>query len=150
MPIIPKQSQDSVDKIIDEQVKRLEKAVIYNLCIVGEKVCNQARSTESYKDQTGNLRSSIGYIIVKDGKALQKSDFKKVFGNVKSKEDGSKIGKNYSKEIAQRFHTGLALIVVAGMKYASYVSNKGYDVLDSSELLAQKLVPKMLKDLGFK
>ena len=36
------------------------------------------------------------------------------------------------------------------MRYASFVSAKGYDVLDSAELLAERLVPDMLKRLGLK
>ena len=31
------------------------------------------------------------------------------------------------------------------MKYASYVSAKGYDVLDSAELLAEKLAKELLE-----
>ena len=45
---------------------------------------------------------------------------------------------------------GIVLIVVAGMNYARYVEKMGLNVLDSSEMLAKKLVPRMLKDLGFK
>ena len=35
------------------------------------------------------------------------------------------------------------LIVVAGMNYAAYVQRKGYDVLTSSELLAEQLVRQL-------
>lgn len=45
---------------------------------------------------------------------------------------------------------GIVLIVVAGMNYARYVEKMGLNVLDSSEMLAKKLVPIMLNDLGFK
>jgi hypothetical protein len=40
------------------------------------------------------------------------------------------------------------LILVAGKEYAAYVSAR-YDVLDSAELLAEKLLPGILKKLGF-
>ena len=36
----------------------------------GEKFIEVARRSGSYKDQTGNLRSSIGYIIAKDGEVV--------------------------------------------------------------------------------
>ena len=63
--------------------------------------------------------------------------------------DGSNSGKAFASELARKYPKGYVLIVVAGMKYAAYVSAKGRDVLDSAELLADQLVPKMLKQLGF-
>ena len=59
-----------VDAYLEEQIQRIEQQTIYNLSYVGERCLNEARSTNSYKDQTGNLRSSIGYVIVKDGTIL--------------------------------------------------------------------------------
>jgi hypothetical protein len=35
------------------------------------------------------------------------------------------------------------------MNYAAYVERNGYNVLTSAELLADELVPKLLKQLGF-
>ena len=60
-----------VDAYLEEQIQRIEQQTIYNLSYVGERCLNEARSTNSYKDQTGNLRSSIGYVIVKDGKIVR-------------------------------------------------------------------------------
>ena len=45
---------------------------------------------------------------------------------------------------------GIVLIVVAGMDYAAYVEAKGLNVLDTSEIMAKKLVRRTLKRLGFK
>ena len=63
---------------------------------------------------------------------------------------GSSEGKAYVQTLVSKFPQGIALIVVAGMNYASYVSAKGYNVLDTAEVLAQRLVPQMLQQLGFK
>lgn len=135
-----------IDRYIEEQVERMTNAVIYNLQYVGERCLNTARETNSYKDRTGNLRSSLGYVIVVDGKIQYQSDFKVVMqGN-----SGTKSGIQYAKEVVRQFPEGIALIVVAGMNYAAYVSATGRDVLDSSELLADRLVPQILKQLGFK
>ena len=65
-------------------------------------------------------------------------------------DSGAKSGIQYAKEVARQFPEGIVLIVVAGMNYASFVSATGRDVLDSAELLADKLVPQILKQLGFK
>ncbi len=145
MPIKNLTPEGAISDFIGQQVERVTSALIYNLCAVGEQVLNQARSTNSYKDQTGNLRSSIGYVVAVDGEVVQSSSFEVV----KDGADGSRDGKSYALELVKQFPEGIVLIVVAGMNYASYVSAKGYDVLDSSEVLADRLVPEILKQLGF-
>ena len=129
-----------------ERIQRLEAIFIRRMMYVGERCLVAGRSTKSYKDQTGNLRSSIGYVVAKDGKIITASDFQAVKGGA----EGSAEGLEFAKKIVAQFPEGIVLIVVAGMNYAKHVSAKGYDVLDSSELLAQKLVPQMLKQLGLK
>lgn len=145
MPIKNLTPEGAISEFIGQQVERITSALIYNLCAVGEQVLNQARSTNSYKDQTGNLRSSIGYVVAVDGEVVQSSSFEVV----KDGADGSRDGKSYALDLVKQFPEGIVLIVVAGMNYASYVSAKGYDVLDSSEVLADRLVPEILKQLGF-
>lgn len=146
MPIKRITPPAQIDRFIEAKVERLKTALVYNLCAIGEQVLNAARLTNSYKDQTGNLRSSIGYVVAVDGEIVQMSSF----DVVKEGGEGAKGGKAYAMQLVRDFPKGIVLIVVAGMNYASYVSAKGYDVLDSSELLADKLVPQMLGKLGFK
>lgn len=146
MPIKRLTPTTEIDRYIAGRVEAIKKALVYNLCAVGEQVLNAARLTNSYKDQTGNLRSSIGYVVSVDGEIVQMSSF----DTVKEGREGSRGGKEYAMQLVRDFPHGIVLIVVAGMNYASYVSAKGYDVLDSSELLADKLVPQMLGKLGFK
>lgn len=146
MPIKRLTPTAEIDRYITGRVEAIKKAIVYNLCAVGEQVLNAARLTNSYKDQTGNLRSSIGYVVAVDGEIVQMSSF----DTVKEGREGSRGGKEYAMQLVRDFPHEIVLIVVAGMNYASYVSAKGYDVLDSSELLADKLVPQMLQQLGFK
>ena len=145
MPIKRLTPTAEIDRYITGRVEAIKKALVYNLCAVGEQVLNAARLTNSYKDQTGNLRSSIGYVVAVDGEIVQMSSF----DTVKEGREGSRGGKEYAMQLVRDFPHGIVLIVVAGMNYASYVSAKGYDVLDSSELLADKLIPQMLQQLGF-
>lgn len=146
MPIRQITPKSQIDAYIKERMNRLKQAIIYNLCAIGEKVRNEAIESGSYKDRTKNLRSSVGYVVVVDGQVYRMSAFGKPDGN----NEGRSTGTSYARSLAGKFPKGIVLIVVAGMKYASYVSAKGYNVLDSSELLADQLVPKMLKQLGFK
>lgn len=145
MPIKRLTPTAEIDRYITGRVEAIKKALVYNLCAVGEQVLNAARLTNSYKDQTGNLRSSIGYVVAVDGEIVQMSSF----DTVKEGREGSRGGKEYAMQLVRDFPHGIVLIVVAGMNYASYVSAKGYDVLESSELLADKLIPQMLQQLGF-
>lgn len=146
MPIKQLTPMSEIDRYTEQKLKGLEQAVIRTLTYCGELCLNVARSTNSYKDQTGNLRSSIGYVVAVDGRIVNQSDFE----TVKKGGDGSKQGAAFAKQLVRRFPKGVCLIVVAGMDYAVHVKNRGYDVLDSSELTADRIVPYMLKQLGFK
>lgn len=136
-----------VDEYLQDGIDRIEELAIRNLSFVGESCLTAARSTNSYKDRTGNLRSSIGYVIVKNGKII-KQDIHETGGGADRK-TGVAEGEKFMREIVRQFTEGIALIVVAGMSYAGYVSAMGYDVLDSAELLAEQLVPQFMKQLGF-
>lgn len=146
MPIKQTTTAEQIDAYIAQSVNAVQNAILDRMSYIGEQVLNAARSTNSYKDQTGNLRSSIGYVIVKDGSVVRASSFEQV----KNGSDGTSKGRSYAESLAARYKNGIALIVVAGMNYAAYVKKRGYDVIDSSELLAEQLVPQMLRELGLK
>lgn len=146
MPIKQLTPMQEIDDYIEQQMKRITDALVYNLKYVGEQCLNAARQSQAYRDQTGNLRSSVGYVLAMDGKIIEQSTFEVV----KNGAAGARSGIQYAKEVVRQFPEGIVLVVVAGMNYASHVSAKGYDVLDSSELLAEKLVPQMLRKLGIK
>ena len=146
MPIRQTTPQARIDAYVEERMERMKQAIIYNLCAVGEKVRNEALSSGSYTDRTKNLRSSVGYVVVVDGRVYKAGTFGKADGT----SEGKATGEAYARSLAGKYPKGIVLIVVAGMDYAAYVSAKGKDVLDSAELLADRLVPQMLKQLGFK
>lgn len=118
---------------------KYRKACILKLQYVGEQCIRDARLTGSYTDRTGNLRSSIGYVIVDRGQVVSES----AFPAVKNGGDGAKGGKTYAHELASQMGSGVALIVVAGMNYAQYVQRRGYNVTASAELIAEQLIQKM-------
>ena len=146
MPIRQTTPKSQINAYIDERMNMLKQAIIYNFCAIGEKVRNAAIERGSYTDRTGNLRNSVGYVVIVDGQVYELGSFGKPDGN----SEGKSTGQSYARSLVKKFPKGIVLIVVAGMRYASYVSARGKDVLDSAELLADQLVPKMLKQLGFK
>lgn len=129
------------------EAMRVDTLTVRALSMLGEQVVAYARSRsagESWIDRTGNLRSSVGYIVLRDGEIVSASDF----GQVKQGADGSKAGRQFAEEIARDIHSDYALIVVAGMNYASYVEAiESKDVLAGPELFARKNLPGMLKKL---
>lgn len=133
-----------VDDYMKSRLKLIDQAIIRRLQFLGEKLVNHARTNGSYMDQTGNLRNSVGYVIVKNGKIVN-ADFEK--SSSKSGPDGPAAARKLANELAGQFKDGYALIVVAGMNYAAAVESKGYDVLSSAELFAKTEFPRMVKEL---
>lgn len=148
---------------LDELESQLEAAYISRFVKAGEKAVQAAVERGSYQNQTGNLRSSIGYIIACDGNIIAEGGFHKIQGrgaNMQKVAFTTKSGKNVSFWARGRFGdgsegsrrglelarsiikgtAGYAFILVAGMEYASYVSSKGYDVVDSAQLTLGKLI----------
>lgn len=141
-------SKQVLGEIFRKHQQRCYEAIVHTLMYCGEQIVNKVRDgskPKSYKDQTGNLRSSTGYILTYNGKVLSKSNF----ASVKNGGTGGKEGEDFAKRLANQHDKGFALIVVAGMEYAVYVEDKGYDVLMSGELLAENIIPRMLKQLDF-
>lgn len=136
---------ESTLQSIDITCRKATEALISTFAYVGEACVREARLKANFRDQTGNLRSSIGYVLLYDGKVVQNSDFSAVKGG----SEGSTIGAEFAKKIGveKAKNKGVTLIVVAGMNYATHVVARGYDVLDSAEILAKQIVPKMLSKL---
>lgn len=134
------------DKLTVEAKAKLR--VIANvLCYVGEQCITEARNGGTYEDQTGNLRSSIGYAVLMNGQVIQSDSVDKI----KNGDEGVSEGLQYLQErVRKASKKGVCLIVTAGMNYAEYVEAKGYVVLSSAELKAPVLVKQLLTSLGFK
>lgn len=133
-----------INAAIKAEAERADTLTIRALSYLGEVCVIEARNRpqeSSWFDQSGNLRSSVGYVIAHNGKIIRYSEF----NQVKRGDDGVKEGQELAAELAQRYINGYVLVVVAGMNYAEYVEamdNK--NVLASAELLARRELPKMM------
>lgn len=136
-----------VHDMLMREAERVERLTIRALSNLGEQCVTKIRDRagdKSWYDQTGNLRSSVGYVIAHNKNIIQYS----TFNQVKQGSEGVKTGKDLAKELAKRYSNNYVLIVVAGMNYAEFVEamdNK--DVLASTELWAREQVPLMLEKL---
>lgn len=144
MPLRQVTPQSQINKHLEQEIQKREKKIIKSLNYIGMTCIAEARNNGNYIDQTGNLRSSIGYAILKNGTPIKTLGFQKV----KKGDEGLKKGENLIKSVAYEFGSGYVLIVVAGMNYAAYVETKR-NVISSSEILAKQLAENILTKLGF-
>lgn len=134
-----------LDEVKKQQISRLRE--------LGEMCVAYAQSVPpetGFHDQTGNLRSSIGYMVFVDGVAVHQSPFEQVQPKAEVSNgvvyNGNKVGEELCRRIGEQT-TGVCLVCVAGMNYAQYVESKGRDVLTGAEHLAEKELPRMLEQL---
>jgi hypothetical protein len=144
MGVVQVTPQGEIDAFMERAMKRNERAVESVLFQAGEMAQNSSRLHGDYKDQTGNLRASVGYTVSKDGNVLNTGGFVPGGGS----ERGSKGVVEGSKAVAEKASAArgvYALTVVAGMDYAEYVERRGYNVLSSGEREADEYVGRRLK-----
>lgn len=153
-------------KNIKVKTDNLKERCVEIFCYVGERCVTEARKAGEYNDITGNLRSSIGYVVLLNVRAYQYGKPKTYRGRQKVKnskgrlvrskgdsgvKEGQAVLDKLAEEFAAKYPKGIVLIVAAGMKYAVYVEEiHNLNVTASAELLADELVPRLLLQLGFK
>lgn len=150
---------NAVENLIRQKGEVAKEIIVKRLMRIGEECVNVARNLPSpdanasikyvkgkrkplikkynphqpnYIDWTGNLRHSIGYLVAVDGEIIN-ADLQ----NTEANETAQKA--------LSKYKDGIVLIMVAGMKYAYYVSKKGYDVLDSAIIEMKKKFEELVK-----
>ena len=143
---------------VDDFILEIYREVFAFLAQLGQSAYETAVQEGKYNDITGNLRSSLGYVISMDGKIVKEGGFKridgrgenfeKVFFTTRSQKtvqfwakgksgdgsEGSRQGLSYARDLASKHTQGVTLIVVAGMDYASYVNDiHKLNVIDTAE-----------------
>lgn len=121
--------------------QRQERVILKRLQEIGEEAINTARTSRRYLDQTGNLTSSIGYVILRRGSIINKAGFDKT----KEGNEGVKQGESLATSIASDYPHDFALIVVAGMDYAAYVEAKGLGGMTAAELQSKAAIEQFVK-----
>lgn len=133
---------------LQAKMKDIADLIIKQLSYIGEECIRIARENGSYNDITGNLRSSIGYVILYDGKPVRYGASKQYSGEKGNGEQGAPAAEALLKKLQAKFPWGIVLIVCAGMNYAAYVENVHHkDVLTSAELKAESLMKQLLNGI---
>lgn len=103
-------------------------------------------SPEGYNDQTGQLRSCVGYIIYRDGK-IRHENFKLApYGTDKA--PGLKAGRDLALRQLRITH-GWGVVMVAGMEYASWLeTNHNRTVLSTATFKLEDDIEYILKHIS--
>ncbi len=136
----------SLNKFMEKEMEKRKKELLQILDIAGEIAVKDQTLAHKYLNQTGNLSSSIGYLVLEDGKIASRGGFEST--DPLTGVEGVQQGEEFINSLIGSNRKGLVLIVVAGMNYAIYVETMALDVLTTAELVAEKTVKKLLKAVG--
>lgn len=146
--IVSKTDMRKLRSGLQAKMKDIADLIIKQFSFIGEECIRIARENGSYNDITGNLRSSIGYVILYDGKPVQQGASKQYSGEKGNGEQGAPAAESLLQKLQAKFPWGIVLIVCAGMNYAAYVENVHHkDVLTSAELKAESLMKQLLNGI---
>ena len=118
--LTPLWKKSDIRKLFDKLGERAEFVIMDLLQRTGEEFVKIARLEGNYIDHTGNLRSSIGYVIVKDG-SIAGRNFQVSEQAGTDKQTGKREGEQLAMDLVKTFTKGYVMIGVAGMKYAVFV-----------------------------
>lgn len=140
--LTPLWKKSDIRKLFDKLAERTEFVIMDLLQRTGEEFVKVARLSGQYIDHTGNLRSSIGYVIVKDGNIVGRN-FQLSEKEGTDKQTGKREGEQLAMDLVKTFSKGYVLIGVAGMKYAVFVeAMENKDVLTNAANKAEDFIKR--------
>lgn len=125
------QGLENVLARLEQLPEKVQANSVQALAAAGQQFVEKALSTKTYQDRTGRLTASIGWGVAQDGSIVKTGGF----GGGEGAEQGIATLESAAAQTA-----GTALIVVAGMHYATYVERKGFSVLDGARLDTASIV----------
>lgn len=136
-------SARDIDRFYEKFTDKADGKMYDMLVFAGEEAVKRARDEGKYNDITGNLRSSIGYVILKGGRIIKENYEVRAGG-----EKGEEAAQRLVKTLARQFNQGFGLIIVAGMDYAVFVENmENKDVLSGAVIGTEKYIRETLEDI---
>jgi hypothetical protein len=132
-----------------EAIRKIQKGIVFNFHTIGLESADHAKTHKGYKDQTSNLKNSIGYVVAYNGEIIER-----IFKNEGSITENKRayLADEKVNELLQG-DKGYTLIIVAGMNYAAAVESKGYNVLTTTktyfEAEIKRMIREILKSAGF-
>lgn len=149
---VPKGARQSLREHFKHLRETVEREIISAFARAGEETVNDIRDRAAghpnWTDRTGNLRSSVGYVVFHNGEEVSLGGFDLTHNKGTNPSEGVEVGREYARargvEVPQE---GYLLIVSAGMNYASYVEKKDYEVVMFVEAETRQRIQKRLDEL---
>ena len=104
----------------------------------------EAGGYRKYKDQSGNLTSSIGYVLIDNGTVIGEYGFEQIKPTAT---EGPTAGRNYATQLAASYTSGLGVIVVAGMNYAAYIEARNLGGMTAGEQALRNAIHVKMQEL---
>jgi len=139
MDLTPQFDGNDIDNNYEVWTLSIEDKIFEILKYAGEQFVNAARTLRTYKDDTGNLRSSIGFVIALDGRIKME--------DINGDAIGVAAAKETVREVLSDNDNGFVLIGVAGMQYAGFVESRGFDVISGNALEAQNILQRLVNEV---
>lgn len=108
---------------LDELKGLIQSNVKEAIVEVGEEAVKVQKRDSDYLNHTHDLRNASGYAVTINGKEITR--------NIPADSTHTNAEAKTNKTLDKVDKSGTGLIVANGMEYASHVSSKGYDVVDS-------------------
>jgi hypothetical protein len=150
MGIRPGFNTRDVIRAMRDRLGVVENLIVQNLSRVGEHAVTTAREHHAlnYTDRTGNLRASVGYVIVKDGEVVFSGGFDPSAADNRTDGDsGAQEGRAFAEQLKANYPKGFVLIIVAGMYYGAYVEDRSYNVVTFTKIEAERKANELLNGL---
>ena len=139
MDLTPQFDGNDIDNNYEVWTLSIEDKIFEILKYAGEQFVNAARTLRTYKDDTGNLRSSIGFVIALDGRIKME--------DINGDAIGVAAAKETVREVLSDNDNGFVLIGVAGMQYAGFVESRGFDVISGNAIEAQNILQRLVNEV---
>jgi|SRR5690606_30792489 len=141
---------EEIAAVVKEQIEEMDRQTLEAFQRVLARALEiqraKMRAGGGYNDDTGQLRSSTGGIIYKDGRVLHEDFQLSPYGTDKS--PGLREGRE--KALGElRETTGWGITIVAGMEYASWVQSRhGLSVLIDAESDINKSLEQAFNEIS--
>jgi TATA-box binding protein (TBP) (component of TFIID and TFIIIB) len=109
---------------------------------VGDAFTKFARSNKGYQNFTGNLESSIGYVILKDGRIIVQNF--EAAGTGTDRESGVRKAEAMAQQLKDDYPSGYILLGFAAEEYALLVESQGKDVVTGAYTKAKADLKKAI------
>ena len=121
-----------MDNIEDEVVDFMDEKA--HEALIEQKAARLLSGKRDYLNHTWNLRSSLGYVVTYDGKEKRRY--------ISGMNYGDEAAAAITKWLNEVNKAGTSIVFADGMFYASFVSSKGYDVIDTAEAYLKRELNK--------